>query len=412
MIDNQENKLSMYRATENTLDDNNAFWSGFTAFADAKLALTGNIMAIQAASQQQDAIITGISVDKKTLKDTLVNLAATVSGKVVGYATVVNNGELLNAVNYSHSQLDKTRDELLGQRCQNIHDQANAHLAALVAYDITAPMLATLQAAIDAYVAKTPEPRVAKAAKKAVTQNLRELFKETDKILKLRLDKFMLAYKSSEPQFYNSYKAARIIIDLGATHTKFSAFVKDMNDSPIKQAVTSLIQNTVVVYFAVSGDDGKISIIKIKPGTYDLRTEKAAYVAKIETGVQFKAGKEIKRTVTLTPGVTPPANTTVVREGDVIMGSIVEIDTSDFEVTESTTVQIEVTGNELLLSAAPSPGPIMGPAVWHVFPGIQNKTLAAFNALVGADETNIYLKVQCNGPITGHYKITFNNVQG
>ena len=66
MLDIQENKLSMYRATDLVLDNNNSIWTGFTAFADAKMDLSGKITAIQLKEQQQDAIITGISIDKKT----------------------------------------------------------------------------------------------------------------------------------------------------------------------------------------------------------------------------------------------------------------------------------------------------------------------------------------------------------
>ena len=102
--------------------------------------------------------------------------------------------------------------------------------------------------------------------------------------------------------------------------------------------------------------------------------------------------------------------TSVVIEGDALMNTINDLDTSGFTVTPSTTVQVVVGLNELQWSAAPAPGPSMGPTVWHVFPGTQNKTNDAFRALTGANEVNTFYKVQCVGPMAGHYKITFNNV--
>jgi len=102
--------------------------------------------------------------------------------------------------------------------------------------------------------------------------------------------------------------------------------------------------------------------------------------------------------------------TSIVIEGDALTGTINDIVTSGFTITPSTTIQIIVSGNELLFSAAPAAGPTTGPTVWHIFPGTENKTYVAFAALVGISEINTFLKVQCIGPLAGHYKITFNNV--
>jgi len=41
------------------------------------------------------------------------------------------------------------------------------------------------------------------------------LFKETDAILKNKLDKLMLSFRITNPDFYTNYLNARIIVDLG-----------------------------------------------------------------------------------------------------------------------------------------------------------------------------------------------------
>ena len=47
-----------------------------------------------------------------------------------------------------------------------------------------------------------------------------QLLKETDKILKEQLDKLMTQFKISNPEFYQHYFNARMIIDLGIRHKK------------------------------------------------------------------------------------------------------------------------------------------------------------------------------------------------
>ena len=168
MTDHQENKLSMYRATEQFMDDNSTLWNGIPAIVTTKTAFSAKIAALIAASQQQEVIITGISTDKSVLKNNLVNLVYPIASALTAFASQNNNNELLEQVNYSRKDLLRTKDDIMGQRCQNIHDLANANLAALAGFGITAPVLATLQTAINDYVSKVPAARTARVGKAAV----------------------------------------------------------------------------------------------------------------------------------------------------------------------------------------------------------------------------------------------------
>jgi len=149
---------------------------------------------------------------------------------------------------------------------------------------------------------------------------------------------------------------------------------------------------------------GKYYVPKLTAGTYQMTAHKDGYLEQTFEGIVVTDGTINTIDVQLSP------LSSFVIEGDALPGTINDLNTSGFTVTPSTTVQIIVSGNLLLFSAAPSPGPIMGATVWNVSIGTQNKTYDAFKALVGASDINTFLKVQCAGPGTGHYKITFNNV--
>lgn len=299
MTGKQENKLSMIRATEEVLNKNQSKWSGKVLFVTVKTAFSTKIEALQNARQRQLDIITGITVDKKELRKLMMEKAESVATKLAIYAEDTNDNELVNEVNLSRLQLDRARDEAVAGLCQNIHDHATKHIADLAPYEIDADMLATLQSAIQVYSAKAPQPRAAKAAKKAVTAGIVTLLEDIDKILKNRLDKLMREYKSAEPEFYNAYKAARILIKLGSTHTNFRLQVKDSAGNAVEGATASLLQNNRIIYNLVTDANGKLAITKMKPGTYDIKIAKTGLLIKTETGVEFKAGKEVKRVVSL-----------------------------------------------------------------------------------------------------------------
>ena len=174
-------------------------------------------------------------------------------------------------------------------------------------------------------------------------------------------------------------------------------------DEPISDALVLVLPPDI---FTGTNAQGKYFVPKQAAGTYSMHVHKDGYTDQTVEGIVITEGV----TNTLNVQLVPIALTSVVLEGDAAIGSINDVDTSGFTTTPSTTIQVVASLNEVGLSAAPAPGPTMGATVWHVFPGTQNKTYEAFKALVGASETNIYLKVQCTGPIGGHYKITFNNV--
>jgi hypothetical protein len=46
------------------------------------------------------------------------------------------------------------------------------------------------------------------------------LFQKADRLLKKRLDKMMVRYQTTDPDFYKSYLNARIIVDYGIRHEK------------------------------------------------------------------------------------------------------------------------------------------------------------------------------------------------
>ena len=213
MTSRQESKLNMFRATQKHCNDNPTIVETVTAFQNALKAFSTKIASIIATAQQEDVITTGVTIDKAEAKKSLCQLASDTAALVSAYAVEQKNNPLLKQVDFSYSDLFKSKDDELAPRCQNIFDAAKNNLAELSAYGVTQATIDSLLTAINNYAAKVPNPRNAAALKITIKANLKTLFAEADKILKLQMDKTAVSFKKDNAYFVKTYLSNRVIID-------------------------------------------------------------------------------------------------------------------------------------------------------------------------------------------------------
>ena len=211
----QENRLSMFYATQRVLLDNNGIWSVSPAMVTATTALDTKIGALEDALEVQVRDITGHATAKTQAEEKMIAVTLDVAGKVMAFAAATGDEALATAMNLVPSELRRYRDSVVAQRCQDVHDSANGVLASLVGYGVNAARLTELQAAIDGYLAMNTAPRVAITTRKSATTAIDELVAETLDLLHRQLDKLMQGYSITEPEFHRMYTDARIIVDLG-----------------------------------------------------------------------------------------------------------------------------------------------------------------------------------------------------
>ena len=301
MTSRLESKLDMYRAIQNYCDNNMPIVSTVPAFATAFTAFKADVAAIIASAQQEDQVTKGITTDKQVNKKTLAQLGADVAAPIFAYASSISDNTLKAQVSFSFSDLLAAKDEILPVRCQNIHDAGTSNLVALADFGITAPLLASLQTTIIAYKLKVPTPRNAAADKKTIRLNQKNLFAATDLILKEQMDKTLAGFKAANPDFVNTYKANRVIIDPGKVTTELTGTVTNSADSsPIKGA-SILIEETGVT--ATTTPQGIYQIKPISHGTYTIKVTRAGYQDNILSNISVKLGQVNKLDIVLTPVV-------------------------------------------------------------------------------------------------------------
>ena len=285
----QESKLNMYRATQKHCNDNAAIVATVPAFATTLTAFNSKVSAIISTAQQEDLVTKGITVDKSVAKKTLCQLATDIAAPIFAFASASSNNTLKQEVNFSFSDLLKTKDDILAPRCQNIKDLGTANLAALAPYGLTAASLTALQTTIDGYQVKVPTPRNSAAQKKTIRENLKKLIKEADTVLKEQMDKTVVGFKAAHPDFVSTYKANRVIIDPGTSATTLKGVIlNSLDKKPVSGATIDIVELGTKT---TSNQTGAYEIKPIPAGIYTISLSAVNFKDKIEKEVTVKQGQ-------------------------------------------------------------------------------------------------------------------------
>lgn len=298
MTAKQEAKLNMFRATQKHCNDNPAIVASVPAFDNATKALNTKIAAIIATAQQEDLITKGITVDKAEAKKILCQLTIDTAAPISAYAAANGNNKLMKEVDFTYTELFRTKDDQLAPRCKNIHDAANTNLAALTAYGITTTTISTLLTSINNYQSKVPDPRNAAAQKATVRANLKNLIKEAENVLKLQMDKTIVGFKATHPDFVTTYKTNRIILDPSKTTTTLKGVITNSADNTFITSATILLDPS-----GVTSNTNKLGEYEIKPiaaATYTIVVSAPKYKQIKENDIIVKQGQINKQDFTLT----------------------------------------------------------------------------------------------------------------
>jgi len=221
MNDSQEAKLNMYRTVSKTCQNNEKTYAGSPAFVKAVTLLDNNINAIgKNAQQQSGSISVGVSAEKNKATETLTQESVKMANALYVYAIDTKDKVLQAKVSVNKSTFYGGHADEVLVLAKNIADEAHSHAADLAEYSIDAAAIAALDAAVVAFDSLIVKPQIAIGERKMYTSNIKQLFVETDSILYDRLDKLIVLFKTSAPDFYALYKTARNIINTAVRHEK------------------------------------------------------------------------------------------------------------------------------------------------------------------------------------------------
>jgi len=294
-----ESKLNMYRATQKHCTDNASIVATLPAFETLLNSFNVKLSALISLTQQEDLQVKGITVDKSESKKSLCHLATDIAAPIFAFGSATANNQLKQEVNFTLTELLRTKDDVLAPRCQNIKDLGTANLGALKPYGITEAGLTALQTEIDNYQLKVPTPRNSAAQKKTIRENIKKLFGEIDTVLKEQMDKTVVGFKAGNPDFISTYKANRVIIDPGKSTTTLKGTVQNAAGKLPISGASILVKE--IDSNATSSASGTWQVKPIVAGTYTIIISATNFKEKVEPAVTVKQGQIVTLNTTLDP---------------------------------------------------------------------------------------------------------------
>jgi len=295
MKDHLEDKLNMILATEQVMNDNSGLWNGIGAMVTAVSRLGSKRAEIQGVRGMQEQDLRGIPIDKEEKKGDAIEAALVVIGGLKAFARATGNNSLLKKIDYTRAPMGKARDTIL-----LVRDEANATIGLLVPYNVTATEVNVLSAAIGAYEVMIPKPRVAVNIRKNATEALDRLFREVDEPLKI-MDGLMETLQQTQPDFFKTYKNARIIVDSGKGGNGVKGTMKDkLTGAGLEGVLVSInaplhkarvnARSATRTMTTLTNAEGNYEMRKLKAGKYVVTFEKTGY-KKLEITVVIADGK-------------------------------------------------------------------------------------------------------------------------
>ncbi|WP_171025610.1 hypothetical protein [Hymenobacter jeollabukensis] len=212
----------MMQATLAVLDQHADLYQANAAFAKARQRLQDLVADLDptADNQQGAARAAKPGAVKKATKLLLAQRTAEVAAALYAHADDTDDLNLQTDSDYSESQLSRATENDLLRIAKHLHQRATDLLPQLKDQGVTTAELDELAAALKSFQAEQAAPRVAAATGKAHTQSLAADLREAFALLRNRVDKFMVRYQRSQPQFHTAYQSARQTINTAARKEK------------------------------------------------------------------------------------------------------------------------------------------------------------------------------------------------
>ena len=271
MTDNQNAKLNMAQRVLDTLNRYQAVYSSLPPVEDAVKALEKDITNIR--DVQTNRILLNLpasTLKKREAEANMIETAVRVANilYIIGFKT--NNKDLIKMYGLSEHTFYHLSGNKALALARQVLELANKSKTELASYGIDAAAMTLFEKAIENYNTLIAKPMDTITEKKQMTTNLAQLFAGLDSTLYDNLDKAMILFKKSHPEFYGEYRTSRNIIfqnEGKSAAVKNPRNPKEIIQVPPKGIVGSVEEDTK---FAIVSDDsarpkGDIIDIPTKP---------------------------------------------------------------------------------------------------------------------------------------------------
>lgn len=306
MRKNLENSISMFKTVKAVCEENITTISANAGLDDTYKRYLLLLDQTETLAKEQTLNRTGITKDKKIVREKLALLVESASGIIKAHSDSINNFDTFTSVNMSLTKLRTMRDQLFVAHTQTVIDILTVQQANLAAFGVDAAYISNLTDMFNKFADISTQPTVARNNKSTATLQLKIKVKEVLIFLKNELDNAMLIVKITNPTFYITYRNARKTIDSGIRHQdiitgSITGVVKqDETNQVIPNALVEIVGTETMI---ITNNLGEFTIINIPPDTYTLKVSIGNFEIKMVENVVVTANIDTELEIKLKPVV-------------------------------------------------------------------------------------------------------------
>jgi hypothetical protein len=209
------NRNGMGETVSAYMDKNKIVWGSNLAIVKTVSDLNSSLGGVSQKMQEQEKPILGEAEMKALIRHDFEDEILRVAGQLSALAAEKGDAVLAAQVEFTLPQLDKLDGDVLEETGKRVSGLGTVHLASLADYGITQIDLTALDGLTTQFHGAKTAPRTAVAGRSGQTKTLLPAVKGTTSILRNRLDKQLLMFKKTNPEFYAGYLSARVVVDRG-----------------------------------------------------------------------------------------------------------------------------------------------------------------------------------------------------
>ena len=221
MTDKQNAKLNMAQRVSDTMKDYGTIYNSMLPMNEAVTELKNTIVDIHEAAKEQTAVnVPASTKEKREVEEQMIDRSVRLANAlyVIGFKN--NNKELTSLLGLSPRRFYRSEDNAKLTLAKYLYDLAQQNSADLMPYGFQPHEINDIGVAIDAYKNIIAKPMSTITVRKQKTTNLRELFANLDSIFYDKLDKLIVLFKESNPDFYGEYRTSRNYINTSVRYQK------------------------------------------------------------------------------------------------------------------------------------------------------------------------------------------------
>ena len=213
-----ENELVRMNAVLGVFDSFKAEWQSSAPFGECVADLLHLKEKIDTERSNVAKSTEGITKAKQNAETELKRLAFHVSSALAAFAVRSKNEVLLAEIDFNKSDFELMRDNELIATGRKLAEETKLRSEEMNGYGITPDVVTELEVALKQFETLAPAPQRTIGNNKMKREDLDELFRQANTLMREELDRMIVPYESKAVDFYRAYQNARKTVKFGVRH--------------------------------------------------------------------------------------------------------------------------------------------------------------------------------------------------